>query len=617
MKINLEYEPRDIAEGTFVRLAASPPSDYRYAYKWWAEDGAVTPADEPGVAFWDTRDLGGRTYRISVNAEVEPGQQGYPEEARTGDAEITLSVRERSMYVRDFERMASGARDYAQHFKQNIDSKLENLTDEVSRVATGVGNIADHAAENQPVRVVLQRSATFPTTDQGLWPAIRLHTDRIAFDRYSEFINRVLCAGGPDDALDMGAPTIRERRQDLLDRPTIHGVDSFEVLRTATEVFLILECGLAIGPGDVFDPIAEESRLGTRVTPADLTARLQQYLGARGTLPYLARIVDALLGLDGAARRERLPYCDLILRRRFTCPSLLELIWSYWHEEGMLVQTLNVIALRFQNRSRGGGRDPLAHLAIDPLRPLNNLLWGYVQSEYKRLSVPRRAYEYDHHYGLSLYGKAVPVVRSADSRSKFLEAFHNLLYRVSIFYHEDADTTVIADGFPLLTALREVHLILAEGAHNQFGDLPWTARVEMLIEQWLLARPEIQAFLRGRAMVPYREAWMGQVDTMKRLQGWTDTTITHFNDLATWGEQIILSIRYGDWIDVNDQEQAKNWARYWRPEVQGYIHAYRAATGVDLAADTVGAAKASERYLPPSVHLRNRLVEQQRRAGRA
>ena len=113
---------------------------------------------------------------------------------------------------------------------------------------------------------------------------------------------------------------------------------------------------------------------------------------------------------------------------------------------------------------------------------------------------------------------------SADSRSKFLEAFHNLLHRCSVFYKEDDDTTVIADGFPLLNALKEVHLLLAEGAHNQFGDLPWTARAEMLMQQWLLSRPEMRDFLQGRRMVPYKEPWMAQVDTMKTLQGWTDIT---------------------------------------------------------------------------------------------
>ena len=68
-----------------------------------------------------------------------------------------------------------------------------------------------------------------------------------------------------------------------------------------------------------------------------------------------------------------------------------------------------------------------------------------------------------------------------------------------MFFKEDDDTTVIADGFPVLNALKEVHLLLAQGAHNQFGDLPWTARAEMLIQQWLLARPEMREFLGGRA----------------------------------------------------------------------------------------------------------------------
>src|SRR4030095_4710698 len=114
----------------------------------------------------------------------------------------------------------------------------------------------------------------------------------------------------------------------------------------------------------------------------------------------------------------------------------------------------------------------------------------------------------------------------------------NLLYRTAVFYRADADTTVIADGFPLLNSLREVHLLLAEGAHNQFGELPWTSRVEMLIEQWLLARPEMADFLRGRHMVPYEEPWMGAVDTMKRLQGWTDVSVTQFRNLAVFGERI-------------------------------------------------------------------------------
>jgi hypothetical protein len=137
----------------------------------------------------------------------------------------------------------------------------------------------------------------------------------------------------------------------------------------------------------------------------------------------------------------------------------------------------------------------------------------------------------------------------------------------------------------------------------------------MLMMQFMLGRPEIREFLRGRAMVPYNERWMGQVDTMKKLQGWTDTTITHFHNLAVYGEQILLSVRYGDWNDTAlDQDHAKVWARYWRPEIQGYIHAYLAATGVDLSEDIVDFRGAPARYVQPSTLLQNRINGQGGRA---
>ena len=51
-------------------------------------------------------------------------------------------------------------------------------------------------------------------------------------------------------------------------------------------------------------------------------------------------------------------------------------------------------------------------------------------------------------------------------------------------------------------------------------------------------------------MVVYPERWMAQVDTMKSLQGWTDTSIIHFGNLARFGEQLLLSIRFDDWNDL-------------------------------------------------------------------
>ena len=479
--------------------------------------------------------------------------------------------------------------------------------------------------EGPPFNVALSRSAVRLDNDVALWSAIKNRTHAISGDQYENFIKRVFCnrdiAHGAvciEKANDPYiADAIEAKRDELIGATNGFGVDAYSLLKYATQAFLLLETGIVMRKPRNKDtgqtePFFEDPRIGE--TPAELEGRLKNYLGGALTspLPYLDRIVKALsIELD-----QESPFCTGAVTYRFSCPSMLELIWSYWHEEGMLVQTMNALCMRFQNRRGPTERDPLANLELDPLRPLNNLLWGYIQDEYNRLTVPRRAYEYDHHYGLKLVGKAVPELRSADSRSKFIEAFHNLLNRTATFYHQDADTTVIADAFPLLSALREVHLVLAEGAHNQFGDLPWTARAEMLMMQFMLGRPEIKEFLRGRAMVPYNETWMGQVDTMKKLQGWNDTTITHFHNLAIYGEQILLSVRYGDWNDTAkiDQDHAKVWARYWKPEIQGYIHAYLAATGVDLSEDIVDFRGAPARYAQPSTLLQNRINGQGARA---
>jgi hypothetical protein len=475
-------------------------------------------------------------------------------------------------------------------------------------------------AQQIEASVSLQRSASLPTDDQALWAAIRNRTEAISFSRYQMFIDQVFGQGGPPlDGVQSVRDALERHRFGIGDpQRVVLGTHAYGVLKLATQAFLTLECGVFLKDQTLFDTEKETVRFGDPSLTLDgLEERLKHYLvhpeSQISALPYLRRIASAFLSLDRIDHRDRrdaYPSLDNILRQRLTAPSMIELIWSYWQEEGMLVQTMNAIARRFQNR-RGSEKDPLGELEFDTLRPLNNVLWGYIQDEQNRLTVPRRAHEYHHHYGLSLEGKAVSGIYPADSRSKFIEAFHNLLYRTELFYREDRDTTMIADAFPLLNALKEVHLLLAEGAHNQFGDLTWTARCEMLITQWMLARPEMREFLRGRYAVPYQEPWMGAVDAMKRLQGWGDTSITHFHELAVTGERILLSIRYGDWVNINNiEEQAKNWARNSKPEVQRYLHDYRTVTGVDLTSDTTDTRDAAARFVQPSALLQRRLTSQ-------
>jgi hypothetical protein len=465
------------------------------------------------------------------------------------------------------------------------------------------------------VNVSMTRTETEPTSDLRLWGAIRASTEALSFDKYLRFMDLLFCSdrSGTATATETTAFKKLSQRRFLPFTDT----DAYRVLKVATEAFVVVNCGVFTGEsafeGDAGVLADFLNYLDRRDLPRPgRDAYLEKVDGLR-ILPYLAIIRRKLpdVPINEAIRGSDLDVdlCDGFVREKLQNPCLIELIWSYWHEEGMQVQTMNAISRRFQNMRGPSRPDPLANLEVNPLRPLNNLLWGYIQDEQHRLSVARRSAEYDHEYGLRLEGRAVRNFQPADSRSKFIEAFHHLLRLCTVFYKQDDTTTVKADAFGVLNALKEVHLILSQAAHSQFGDLPPTARIEMLMQQWLLSRPEFREFLPTRVMVAYPEPWMDRVDAMKTLQGWTDTSVMHFHNLAVFGEQILLSIRYGAWSVVFEPTQAFNFARFWRPQIQGYIHAYRAATGVELGAEI------TESHVDatlPSVLLQRRLAAQQR-----
>ncbi|WP_433158559.1 hypothetical protein [Kribbella sp. CA-247076] len=420
------------------------------------------------------------------------------------------------------------------------------------------------------------------SADEVLWSFIRQLTAQLRFEEFHEFV---------------------EPRLTGLSGPEWFGTDAYRRLFRAAETFVEAAA----------DPTRAAERrnlLKHEISPGTVSGGLQRsYVSSeRDDLaqPFLRFAPDVAFsnqqgtvarGTGGNAAQFPLPNVPFV-----------ELIWNYWHEEGGLVQTMNHILARFQNRRVGPRYDVLARFDLNPLLPLRNLLWGFAEDEQSRLTVRRRAAEYMVQYGLPLVGRAVPPAHTiVDRRTQFLEGFHALLHAAYEFYKERDDKTVDADAFPLLSSLREVHLVLAHGAHNQFADLPLVARAEMLTMQWILAQPEMREFLGGPTMVPYEEDWMDRVDTMKNIQGWPEASITHFFELAVHGEQLLLSIRHGRWNESGrTREDAANWALTWRNEVQRYIHAYRTVTGVDLAT-TIDATM-------PSVLLARRGSRQIRRA---
>jgi hypothetical protein len=476
--------------------------------------------------------------------------------------------------------------------------------------------------EPREVRIVggvsLQARESRDTPDLAFWSQLRTSSERLSFETYQTFINDAFCKLAGEGASALG------RARGVSAALPFPDIKSYRALKSATEIFMELACGVHVRDvdlGDWNDAYArDKGRLGLEADekngPKVLESLWDEYVDhpkdeMDQVIPYLIAVRGNLSGtsfrpdLRDRQQVKDVELCEFLLMEKFKRPCFIELIWSYWHEEGMLVRSMDAISRRFQNQGARNGREPLAELEITPLRPLNNLLWGYIQDEQHRLTPQRRLYEYDHHYGL----RPVRDLRTAESRSRFLDALHVLIQKCAAFFKEEDDTTVVADAFPILNALRDVHLLLAEGAHNQFGDLPWTSRTEMLMEQWLLARPEFDEFLPSRAAVVFPEAWMHRVEAMKRLHRWEQPSVRHFNTLARVGELLLLSIRYGNWGVVDDVDNARNWARFFRSDLSWYSYSYQAVTGVDLTSGMVDVRQAApplNRNAQPSALMRSR-----------
>ncbi len=460
------------------------------------------------------------------------------------------------------------------------------------------GNVVEQ--ESAPVSLV--RTKRPVTEDVLLWQEIK--NRRIDFNEYSQLIDYILDSG---NTVEINDATLNPRN--FRKRLPFVGVEQYSIVKFATEAYMLAKANLL---SDYLESYLKDYK-GAKVLPYyDLILNQLNDMNLVRTESVIDEIEGVAFVEDTTAARETTSVADSVRSL-----PMISLIWSLWMEMGMIVQTLNAISLRFQNVRGQKEVEPLNRLDIDPLRPMNALFWGYVQDERNRLTLRMRNNEYLHVYGIGLMGKAVPQTQNADNRSKFLEAFNNLLHSASIFFKETDDTTRVADGFPVLNNLREVHLLLAEGNHNAYGNLTWTARQEMMMQQYLLGRPEMREFLGGRVMVPYPEKWMDRVDTMRQLQGWGSTSISYFYDLATFGEQIVLGIRYGNWSVENNADAAANWANAFRNEIQRYIHSYRTVTGVDLSADAMDSNAMREgKFLQPAWLIQRRVMaESQQTAG--
>ncbi|MEK7729169.1 MAG: hypothetical protein AAB354_12210, partial [candidate division KSB1 bacterium] len=243
------------------------------------------------------------------------------------------------------------------------------------------------------IPVSLQRTAVPLTNDLPLWVVIKKSTDALSFENYNRFMDIVLCGkplrDGENGSITDGRNTFKALKGNRF--LPYNDVEAYRLLKAATEAFVMVNCGVDLQNFNFnFDLKDVSSRVGVNLNTNDLQTFWNEYLkdvngDENATLPYLALIREKLKDspikqaiFNDSGLPASLPQdCFGIIREKLTNPCLLELIWSYWHEEGMLVQSMNSVAMRFQNiRANTNGRDPLANLEVDPLRPLNNLFWG-------------------------------------------------------------------------------------------------------------------------------------------------------------------------------------------------------------------------------------------------
>ena len=413
-----------------------------------------------------------------------------------------------NQYCREFVYFASGRHGPAEFIwrarsNPHVEGRIE------VNVLLDVQNISGETT------VSMTRTETEFTEDVAFWTGIRNSTDALSFNTYLRFMDWIFCGGQPPtpgfEAKRFGAKNLEYK--DLLTKRFLPFTDSdaYRVVKAATEAFVMVNCGVLQGKDrllQAFDRVRDNAYLDRRdlPTPPNELSEVfnDEYLVSVNrnggvlpyVLPYLAVIrkklpdipiksiafEDAVPGracrqlLRDIARETRQPlpvgtHLVLLARRRDArangerhYPALPERTGT--HFRGPAVQSGDGSAAPAQQPVLGlhpgraapadGGTTPLR--VRPPLRP--------APGRQGRAEFPTRRHP------VEISGSLSPPVASR-----------------TVFYKQDDDTTVKADAFPVLNALKEVHLILSQGAHNQFGDLPSTARIEMLMQEWLLARP--------------------------------------------------------------------------------------------------------------------------------
>ena len=245
----------------------------------------------------------------------------YKEIEKSGMAEAGTPIRLRASYSRKLKkptvlRFATSqgeltaipnSPDEMMLFTTDVSGPVEvsaNLAEANSQVSTVKFSFLMLPAKAQPISgqigVTLQRSASIPTPDLGLWAAIRAHEKAISFGGLGK--GPVASKGYQDlssrsCAVILGDWRCRrialrtsswyrspQRKIQAGEAVASHGMAAYELLKTATEIFLLWNCGVAIRTSDAWrNPLAtpEEESARTGIPVGQVITMLTNFLGTR------------------------------------------------------------------------------------------------------------------------------------------------------------------------------------------------------------------------------------------------------------------------------------------------------------------------------------------------
>ena len=249
-------------------MTYDPQTDSRI-YNRTCEEAIIDPNLAPGdYAVRLTVRLAGQTWTLARIREFTIQQQSG----------VTAAQADWELYNR--------AKDLALIFKDNFDKKLDTLNRNVSGVGQGLGGLS------AGLRVQLRRAEIAESETRPIWLAIKSRTDAMTVTRLEQFLTRIFCPPGVT-----ADPQSARLIQRLGAAPSFNDIESYELLRTAVQAFMIQECGVVIqAPRDpATGDIDNTQQIPGAIPPltfADAQQRLTNLLQATsGRLRYIDTVV--------------------------------------------------------------------------------------------------------------------------------------------------------------------------------------------------------------------------------------------------------------------------------------------------------------------------------------